>query len=170
MGFLGAVGLIVENPFSFQLSQRLNLHGLYVVLATFCYGINANHIKYKIRDLSGFDITSLSFILVGPLAGIFLLTTDFSAAVHTPNYLLNLGYVAMLAVFCSVIALVIFYTLIQYVSALFATSVTYIIPIFALMWGLVDGERLYPLQLLWIAFIFLGVYMVNKPVRKKVKI
>jgi len=170
MGFLGAVGLIVENPFSFQLSQRLNLHGLYVVLATFCYGINANHIKYKIRDLSGFDITSLSFILVGPLAGIFLLTTNFSAAVNTPDYLLNLGYVAMLAVFCSVIALVIFYTLIQYVSALFATSVTYIIPIFALMWGLMDGERLYPLQLLWIAFIFLGVYLVNKPVRKKVKI
>ncbi len=165
LGLLGAIGLIVENPFSYQLSNRMNLHGLYVVLATFCYGINANHIKYKIRGLSGFDITSLSFILVGPLAGIFLLTTDFSSAIKTPDYILNLTYVAMLAVFCSVIALVIFYTLIQYVSALFATSVTYIIPVFALMWGLIDGEQLYPLQLLWIVFIFLGVYMVNKPVR-----
>ncbi|MFO7940550.1 MAG: DMT family transporter [Bacteroidales bacterium] len=165
LGFLGAVGLIVENPFSFNLAHRLNLHGLYVVLATFCYGINANHIKYKIRGLSGFDITSLSFILVGPMAGIYLLSTDFSAALETPDHLLNLGYVAMLAVFCSVIALVIFYTLIQYVSALFATSVTYIIPVFALMWGFLDGEKLYALQVLWISLIFLGVYMVNKPVK-----
>jgi drug/metabolite transporter (DMT)-like permease len=76
--------------------------------------------------------------------------------------MLNLGYIAILAVIGTVMALVIFNTLIQYTSALFGASVTYIIPIFAIAWGIFDGEKITVIQFLWIGLIFTGVYLVNK--------
>jgi drug/metabolite transporter (DMT)-like permease len=101
-------------------------------------------------------------MFIGPLAGIYLLFTNFSVPLNTSDYLLNLSFIAILAVVGTVLALVIFNTLIQHTSAIFGSSVTYIIPVFAIMWGLFDGETLSILQFLWIALIITGVYLVNK--------
>jgi drug/metabolite transporter (DMT)-like permease len=97
----------------------------------------------------------------------YLLWSDFSHVAETEHYLQNLGYVFMLAMFSSVAALSIFYTFIQYVDPLFATSVTYLIPIFAIFWGILDGEQVVPLQFLFIGGILIGVYLVTKNNNKK---
>ena len=110
--------------------------------------------------------TSMAFMFVGPFAGVYLLFTDFSFTFSTNDYMLNLGYIAILAVIGTVLALVIFNTLIQHTSALFGASVTYFIPVFAIMWGLFDDENLSLIQFLWIGLIFTGVYLVNKRSKK----
>ena len=165
LGLTGTLGLIFYSADG-GIFEHINYYGLYIVLATICYGINVNHVKYIIKDLNGLELTSLAFMLVGPIAGFYLLFTDFSYPLSTNDSLLNLGYISILAVIGTVLALAIFNTLIQNTSALFGSSVTYIIPVFAIMWGIFDGEQLSVFQFLWTGLIFTGVYLVNK--RKKV--
>lgn len=165
LGLIGALGLITYSTGN-NIIGSFNYYGLFIVAATICYGINVNQVKYKIKGLSGMELTSLAFMFVGPFMGIYLLFTDFSLALSTNDYILNLGYIAILAIIGTVMALVIFNTLIQYTSALFGSSVTYVIPIFAIMWGLFDGEKISIIQFLWIGLILTGVYLVNKRKQK----
>ncbi len=162
LGLIGALGLILQSTNGGIILTNINYYGLFVVAATICYGINVNQVRYKIKGLTGLEITSLAFMFIGPLAGIYLLFTDFSNTLTSNDYLLNLGFIAILAIVGTVLALVIFNTLIQHTSAIFGSSVTYIIPVFAIMWGLFDGEILSILQFFWIALIIIGVYLVNK--------
>lgn len=162
LGLIGAFGLILQSTNGGVIVDTFNYYGLFIIIATICYGINVNQVRYKIKGLTGLELTSLAFMFIGPLAGIYLLFSDFSNALTTSDYLLNLGFIAILAVVGTVLALVIFNTLIQHTSAIFGSSVTYIIPVFAIMWGLFDGETLSILQFFWIALIIAGVYLVNK--------
>lgn len=161
LGLIGALGLIMYTSGRGELFSNINYYGLFIVIATICYGINVNQVKYKIKDLNGLELTALAFMFVGPFAGIYLLFSDFSFALSTPDYLLNLGYISILSVVGTMMALAIFNSLIQYTSALFGSSVTYIIPVFAIMWGLFDGEKISVFHFLWISLIFIGVYLVN---------
>ena len=160
IGLAGAVGLMWNGDI--QVLKGINAYALFVVAATICYGINVNEVKFKLVKLTSMQITSLAFLFTGPPAGIYLLFTDLQTAFHTPDYLRNLGYIALLALFSSVIAVFVFNHLIKYTSPLFAASVTYIIPLFAIMWGVLDGEVLGILKVLWICIMLLGVYLVNK--------
>jgi len=160
LGLAGAIGLMWNRDLN--MLKGINVFALFIVVATICYGINVNEIKFKLMDLTSLEITSLAFLFTGPIAGVYLLFTDFTPASQTPDYLLNLAYIAILALFSSVIAVLIFNHLIKYTSTLFAASVTYIIPLFAIMWGILDGENIRLIQFFWIAIILLGVYLVNK--------
>jgi drug/metabolite transporter (DMT)-like permease len=166
LGLIGALGLIGYTYNGSSIVSSFNYYGLFIIVATICYGFNVNQVKYKIKDLSGLELTSLAFMFVGPFTGIYLLFTDFSFALSTDEYILNLFYIAVLAIVGTVLALAIFNTLIQYTSALFGASVTYIIPIFAVMWGIFDGEKITIIQFLWIGLILTGVYLVNKRKQK----
>lgn len=165
IGFTGAFGLIIQSPD--DLIGSLNYYAFFVLLATMCYGINVNEVKNNLSQLKGIEITSLAFLLIGPLAGLYLLFSDFSEAVKTQDYLTNLLYIAILALFSSVIAIVIFNTLIKYTTGIFAASVTYIIPIFAVFWGILDGENIQVMDFVWILIILTGVYLVNKKRKHK---
>ncbi|HSH52740.1 MAG TPA: DMT family transporter [Bacteroidales bacterium] len=162
LGLIGALGLILQSANGGVIVDQINYYGFFIIVATICYGINVNQVRYKIKGLNGLELTSLAFMFIGPLAGIYLLFSDLPNVLTSNDYLLNLGFIAILAVVGTVLALVIFNTLIQHTSAIFGSSVTYIIPVFAIMWGLFDGETLSILQFLWIALIIVGVYLVNK--------
>jgi len=160
LGLAGAIGLMWNRDLN--MLKGINVFALFIVVATICYGINVNEIKFKLMQLTSLEITSLAFLFTGPIAGIYLLFTDFTPASQTQDYLLNLAYIAILALFSSVIAVLIFNHLIKYTTTLFAASVTYIIPLFAIMWGILDGETIQLIQFFWIAIILFGVYLVNK--------
>jgi drug/metabolite transporter (DMT)-like permease len=160
VGLAGAVGLMGNGDLS--VLKGINLYALFVVVATICYGINVNEVKFKLAALTSVQITSLAFLFTGPPAGIYLLFTDLGASFATPNAMLNLGYIALLALFSSVIAVLIFNQLIKFTTPIFASSVTYIIPLFAVMWGVLDGESFGIIHIIWISIILLGVYLVNK--------
>ena len=156
----GAVGLMGNGDLS--VLKGINIYALFVVAATICYGINVNEVKFKLASLTSIQITSLAFLFTGPLAGILLLFTDLGASFSTPGAMINLGYIALLALFSSVIAVLIFNQLIKFTTPIFASSVTYIIPLFAVMWGVLDGESFGIIHMVWIGIILLGVYLVNK--------
>jgi drug/metabolite transporter (DMT)-like permease len=164
LGFIGAVGLLYDKSFSF------NYYGLFVVLATVLYAFSANEVS-RIKGMNGLQITSLAFFLIGPIAIIHLLCTDFSAAIHTENWLRNLGFIAILAIMGSATALAIFYFLIRDTSPVFASIVTYFIPVIAILWGLNDHEHFTLMMLFSFLIILAGVYIINKPdlFRKRVE-
>jgi drug/metabolite transporter (DMT)-like permease len=161
VGLIGAIGLISKGNILVSF-QNINAYALYVVVATIGYGINANEIRYKLKGLTGYEITSLAFLFIGPPAGIYLLTTDLSPAFQTVDWPLNLGLIFTLALFGSVISLFFFNSLVHHTSALFATSVTYIIPFFAIIWGLFDGEQVTFIQMSSMGLALLGIWLVNK--------
>lgn len=160
LGFIGAIGLIVKD-FSDILSG-INWYASLTILATLFYGINTNEIKAKLSKLNGIEITSLALMFAGPVAGIYLIFSDYSVAATDNNKWLNLMFIFILATFSTVIAQIVFNNLIRHTTAVFASSVTYIIPVFAILWGIVDGEKIAAVQLFWVAIILLGVYLVNK--------
>ncbi len=160
IGLVGAVGLIVmssEGAFSSS-----GYYSLFIVLATICYSISVNEIKQKLAMLDGVSIMSFAFLFIGPWAGIYLLLSDYQYTLSTPDYMHNFTYVFFLALLSSVIANIIFNYLIKYTTALFATSVTYLIPAVAIFLGALDGENIRFGQLLFIAVILGGVSLVNK--------
>lgn len=144
--------------------RGINFYALFIVLATICYGINLNVIKYYLADLKPLVITSVSLLFMGPLAGIYLLTfTDFSVTLATKEGALEaFGYVSLLGVMGTAIALILFNKLVQITNPLFTSTVTYLIPIVALIWGFWDNEALGLGQVIGMLAIFAGVYVTNK--------
>jgi drug/metabolite transporter (DMT)-like permease len=113
--------------------------------------------------LNGLQITSLAFFMVGLPTAIYLLFSDFSHAVQTDHWVRNLGFIAILAIMCSATALAIFYPLIRDTSPVFASIVTYFIPLVATLWGIGDSEHLSTAMLYSVVFILCGVYLINSP-------
>ena len=166
VGFIGASILITEgNLHSFG---NINVYVLPIILATLMYGINANLVRFKLHNLSGVQIISLTFFLIGPLAGGILCFTDFYTPFYSPDFALSLLSITILALFGSVITLFVYYELIHRAGAIFASSSTYIIPFFALMWGIFNNEKINTIHLYSLIVILLGVYMTN--IRQKNKL
>jgi drug/metabolite transporter (DMT)-like permease len=76
-------------------------------------------------------------------------------------------YVGLLAILGTALAKIIFNRLIQLSDPVFSTSVTYLIPIVALFWGILDGESFSLWQLLAGGIILLGVYLSNLKTKTK---
>ena len=160
IAFAGAVGLFSENLSTFFSGQ--NWYGLLIALATFFYGINSNNVKQNLKDIDSISITALTYFIIGPACGIYLLFSDFSYALTTPHYVQNFLCIAALAVFGSALASLGWNILLKRTTAVAASSVTYIIPLFAIVWGMLDGERISVVQLSSMGVILFGVYLVNK--------
>ena len=165
MGLGGALGLILSgnnvNHGSF------NAYALLIVLATTFYAVNVNQIKTNLSHLTGVQITSLSFLFIGPVALGYLVTTDLSAAIQTPDWIWSFSALALLGIVGTALAMILMNSLIRYASAIFASSVTYIIPIFAIFWGVLDGEKFTLLHFTCMFIILLGVYLTNRKVKTK---
>ncbi len=161
-GLLGAIGLIYvasDRSFEFQFS-----FAVYVIIATFFYAIQSNMIKYYLMDVSPVSIAALGFFFIGIPSGIYLFFfSDFVHVLTThPKGWSSLGFVAILGVFPSAVAIIFYNKLVQLTNAVFASSVTYFVPILALIWGMFDGERFPWTASLFIAMILFGVLLVNQ--------
>ena len=146
-------------------SYQFNYFALFVVLATVLYGINVNLLKFNLSDLSPVAISSISILFIGPMAGLYLFgASDFTDKLSAGDYQtwLALGYLAVLGVIGTSLALILFNYLIKITTPLFSSSVTYLIPIVALTWGLLDGEKLTALHYAAMGFIIFGVFVANK--------
>jgi drug/metabolite transporter (DMT)-like permease len=156
LGILGAIGLLYNGSMTF------NSYGLFVVLATCMNGFSNNEVS-KVEGMNGLQITALSFFVVSPFALALLLSTDLHAVTLTHDWLKNLGFIAILAVFGSAIANGFYYVLVRDTSPVVASIVAYFIPIVATMWGLSDNEHLAPMMLISVMLILAGVYLINRP-------
>ncbi len=162
VGLVGSIGLIWEgaiiNP-----DQNYS-YAFLVIIATFGYGINVNIIKRYLQHISPMAIANGNFIVLIIPALIVLYFSGFFSerlisdqTVHT-----SIMYMGLLAVVGTGIAKIMFNKLVQISTPVFASSVTYTMPIIALFWGLWDGEKFSLYQLLASMIIIFGVYLTNK--------
>jgi drug/metabolite transporter (DMT)-like permease len=160
IGLFGAALLITkDNPFSFG---QMNFYALYIVLATILYAININQVNKYLRSFSGIEIASLAFLFIGPVSGSILIFSDYTSALASETMYIDLIYIVILGLLGSAVAVSLVNYVITSAGAMFASSVTYIIPVFAIAWGLMDGENLNLTQIIATIIVLLGVYFVNK--------
>ena len=163
----GAVGLTSVsggNDLQFNIG-----YAAYILIATLCYAINVNLIKYFLKEIDIISITVFSFLIPGFLVMIYLFAaTPFMQTIeNNPEFWKGIIYVGLLGVVGTAIALLAFNKLIKISNPVIAASVTYMIPIVALMWGIMDGEKFEFIYLLYILLILSGVYLVNKKNTRK---
>jgi drug/metabolite transporter (DMT)-like permease len=141
-----------------------NAYALLIVAACALYGANLNWVKFRISGISSVTLTSVSLLLVGPLGILYLFVfTDFVAILCTQSGAWRaLGFIVLLALLSTALAGLLFNKLIKISTPLFASSVTYIMPIVAVSWGLLDGEQLTTGHYLAMAAIIGGVYLANR--------
>ena len=166
LGLLGAAILIFQgaevNP-----DQNYVFAGL-VVIAALCYAGNANILKSKLQEVSSLAIAVGNFsVMLIPAVIVLYLAGGMQLDVAEPAIRSSLLYIVILAFFGTALAKILFNKLVQISSAVFSTSVTYLIPIVGIFWGLLDGERFTLIHLLGAGVILAGVYLVNANRKQK---
>ena len=161
IGFIGAAMLMY---FSEATSEESRLgYALLVVLATACYAMAALIIKERLGHVRSMDLSGAVFsIWMIPSFLILLFTGFFSDFEANPETMESLGYLSILTVMGTAIAIILYYKLIQNTSPVFASTVTYLLPLIAVVWGLLDGERFS----IWYVFggllILWGIYLIRE--------
>ena len=144
------------------------LHIGAIVLATLCYAISLNTIKYTLNHIKSIEITSLSFAITLPISIAITFVTDIpQTLLETPNAFQGFSFIAILSVIGTALAVVLFTKLISNSSILFASSVTYLIPLVALLIGLVFDEPINIYQITSMILVLCGIFMANVLTNRK---
>lgn len=161
IGLVGCGILILSGA---SLNENQNYwYAILVLIASVGYALNVNMVKKYLQDLDPKAIVTGNFLLIFIPALLVLYTTGFfSDYVYNKQGLTALGYVAILAIFGTGLAKIMYNKLVQISTPIFSSSVTYLIPLVAVFWGVIDGENFGAIQLLGASIILLGVYLVNK--------
>lgn len=162
VGFLGTSLLIIFS--NEKDGFTADLFGLFVVVATLLYGINLNLVKYHLNHLKPITITSFSIVSILPITIYILLNfTPFLSHISDfKSYSLEFSYVFILGVLGTSIATIVFYNVIKIKDTVFASMVTYLMPIVAIVLGVIDGEIINAIQLFGMALILSGVIINGK--------
>lgn len=159
IGLAGVVMLFLERGFG---NNAYWLYGGWIVLATACYGINISLVQHYLKGYTSLQLGSIALFGVGAMAAAVFFSGDLAAfhAAHFPWA--SVAAACTLGVVGSGIASVLFYLLIQRAGSLFASMVTYAIPIVAIGWGIAAGEAVTVFQVACLGIILGGVYLVNR--------
>ena len=160
IGLIGTSVLILNGDSHGE--NQNNYYAFLVIIASICYAINVNLIKKYLSDLTPLSITTGNFSVMLLPALAILLCTDFTEIVYQQETQHAMLYIVLLAVVGTGIANILFFKLVQMSSPVFAASVTYLIPVVAFFWGMLDNEMLTPIQFLGAFIILIGVYLANK--------
>jgi drug/metabolite transporter (DMT)-like permease len=161
IGLVGCAILILSGA---SLNENQNYwYSILVLIASVGYALNVNMVKKYLQDVPPRAIVTGNFLLIFfPALMVLYSTGFFSEYVYNKQGLIALVYVAVLAIFGTGLAKIMYNKLVQISTPIFSSSVTYIIPLVAVFWGLIDGEQFGVIQLLGGIIILLGVYLVNK--------
>lgn len=160
IGFIGLCLLVAAGA---NISLEYFSYALLVLLATLFYGLNVNMVGRHMQGIGALEIASMAFIfLIIPCSIILFYTGYFALPIGEKAYLVATGASAILGIFGTAIASIIFYIIVKRAGALFASMVTYGIPFVAIGWGIWGGEQVNQLQVFCLAIILVGVYLANK--------
>jgi drug/metabolite transporter (DMT)-like permease len=166
LGLAGALMIVLARSKGIAVNNLE--YSLFVVVATVCYAFSVNVLRHKLIHVDAVHITGFALMFAGIPSTIYLFSTDFISKTQTVQGSGNcLLAVVTLAVFSTAISTVLFNKLIKISSALFASSVTYLIPFVAILWGIGFGEHLGIMHVIGLAVILFGVYLINKKVEAK---
>jgi len=163
LGLLGSVLLVLLGAEEIDLIEKFT-YAFLVLLATICYGVSANVLKQLLskEQLDAITISGLGLIISSIPYLVFLVASQTYQSFNSPTVWISFGYACILAVVGTAFAQVMFNRLMRMTDPVFSTSVTYLIPIVALGWGLLDGEPLTTGQIGCTGIILGGIYIVNR--------
>ncbi|MFT7396088.1 MAG: drug/metabolite transporter (DMT)-like permease [Flavobacterium sp.] len=160
IGLLGSLLLVFNGAMNHP--NQNYYYAILVIIASICYAVNVNLIKKFLSDLSPVSITTGNFlVLLFPSLAI-LYFTGFSEVIQVEKVQHSVVFIMILGIVGTGIANIVFFKLIQMSSPVFATSVTYLIPVVAFFWGLLDNEMLTSVQFIGAFIILIGVYLSAK--------
>jgi drug/metabolite transporter (DMT)-like permease len=159
LGLFGTSFLIFSN-----ITEHItfNSYGFLILFATIMYGFNLNIVKENLNTVPALVVTTGLLTSIGPIAGIMLFSTDFLELSSQAGSFWPLFYAIALGVVSTGLATVLFNKILQISSPVFASSVTYLIPIFAFLWGILDNEAITIQHFIGMGIILIGVFLVNK--------
>ena len=160
IGLIGTFLLIVNGALHHP--EQNYYYAILVLIASFCYAMNVNLIKKYLSDLSPLSISTGNFLVLFFPALLVLIFSGFFEVIAVESVQHSVLFVLVLGVLGTGIANIIFFKTIQISSPVFATSVTYLIPVVAFGWGLLDNEMLTPVQFFGAFIILFGVYLSAK--------
>ena len=161
IAFTGSILLFFSQP-GFSANSN-SFHVSLIVIATVMYGINVNMVHRYLNDVPSIRIASLALSLNAiPALIVLYFTGYFKMDLSEKGYLTSTFYSCILGVFGTAIASVMFYMLIKRAGAVFSSMVTYGIPVVAIMWGMIYGEKVEWKQFLSLLIILSGVYVANR--------
>ena len=159
--FIGLIGIVLL----ILLGKNSTISGdfkpiLAVICATFLYGLSLNLIKHKLSAFKPIEITSLSFttLLIPSIIGFFYFDTP-ETIMHNHDASHALIFITILAVIGTAMAVFLFNGIIKISSALFASSVTYFIPIVAVIIGFLMKEKITSNQIMAMIIVLLGIVL-----------
>ncbi|MFT6112763.1 MAG: drug/metabolite transporter (DMT)-like permease [Bacteroidia bacterium] len=156
-GLLGAFFLVIGKSINFDIGYTS-----LAVLASLCYGINVNIIKQKLNDYPPLLVAALPLAMISLLGVGVMLYNGFNFDIYNTQHIKSLGAILLLAILGTSLSLVMFNRLIQQTNTVFATSVTYLIPIVALFWGFLAGEDIHWTQLAGLLSILVAIWLIRK--------
>tara|TARA_B100000902_G_scaffold128740_1_gene127981 strand:+ start:310 stop:1197 length:888 start_codon:yes stop_codon:yes gene_type:complete len=162
IGFIGALLLILEG-YVMNPNNNYN-YSILIILATLMYAANVNIIKRYLNDIRPLTITVANFtaIIIPSFAVLVFSGALNDSTISNSSFLPSLGFVIILSIFGTALAKIMFNTLIQISTPVFASSVTYLMPLVALGWGILDSENFSINQGLASLLILCGIYLSNK--------
>lgn len=160
IGLAGSALLILNGAMHHP--EQNYWYAILVLIASICYALNVNLIKKYLHDLSPLSITTGNFLVLSVPALAVLFASGFFDVVQQGQVQQSVVYIIVLGVVGTGIANILFFKLIQMSTPVFATSVTYLIPVVAFCWGLLDQEMLTPVQFLGAFIVLIGVYLSAK--------
>lgn len=161
IGFVGCLLLVLfgkgEN------TTENYYYALLIMLASLSYGINVNFIKKYLSDLKPLTISAGNFLVMLVPALIVLYFSGFFEIIEQEKVQTSLFFIAILGVVGTGFSNILFFKLIQLSSPVFASSVTYIIPVVAIMLGyFFMGETLTLFQAFGALVVLIGVYFSSR--------
>lgn len=161
IGLIGALALVIFDPA--EMHFNVNFYALFVLIGSICYGFSSNIVKKYCQDMHAIALTGMSFVSIGWIAIIMLFSTDFIPVMQTHDQAwFSLGAASVLALVGTVLANVLFFKLIQRTDAVFGSSIAFLIPVTAVLWGFMDGENLVLAHIAGLLFIITGIYLMRK--------
>ena len=160
IGLIGSMLLILNGVMHHP--EQNYYYAFLVLIASVCYAINVNLINKFLSDLTPLSISTGNFLILLFPALIVLFFSGFFDVVQIDEVKQSVFFILILGVVGTGIANIIFFKLVQMSSPVFATSVTYLIPVVAFSWGLLDNEMLTPIQFLGAFIILGGLYFSSK--------
>ncbi len=160
IGLIGSSILILNGAVNHP--EQNYYYAILIIISSICYATNVNLVKKYLSDLSPLAISTGNFTVMLIPALIILFSTGFADIVHIEKVQSSMFFIMILGIVGTGIANIIFFKLIQISSPVFATSVTYLIPVVAFFWGLLDNESLTLTQFFGAFVILVGVYLSSK--------
>ncbi|GLR20100.1 DMT family transporter [Portibacter lacus] len=161
IGFIGAALLMYYSKSSSTDSQIG--YALLIVLATICYATNGLIVKEKLQHVPSLQLSGGVFTIWMIPSFVLLIFSGFFENTNLDSETLqSLGYLSILTIMGTAIAMILYFKLIQSTSPIFASTVTYLLPVVAVMWGLIDGEEFSIIYVIGGLLILIGIYLIRE--------